>query len=158
MFGYQRNKMVSKIRDKGQLVSIFDKVQRIEKDLNQLLPEMDRSRLIKAMSKCRQHYEGKLYYGRRTYDPEEIKKRPKLELSEIEKIIYHYLIENDLNPSTTYRWFLATRLPSDIKERLSNREIPVKLAMSIAANRRRIRVSNQGLLMMDEMVNIIGGL
>ena len=150
--------MVSKIRDNGQLVSIFDKVSMIEKDLKRLLPEMDRSRLIKAMSKCRQHYEGKLYYGRRTSDPEERKKRAPIALSEIEKIIYHHLIKNDLNPSTAYRWFLATRLPSDIKERLSKKEIPVKIAMNIAANRRRIRVSNQGLLMMDEMVSIIGGL
>ncbi len=150
--------MASKIRHKGQLISVFDKVQQIEKDLNQLLPEMNRSRLIKAMSKCRQYYEGNLYYGRRTSDPKEKSKRKPLELSEIGKIIYHYLISKSLNPSTTYRWFLATRLPSDIKERLSKREIPVKLAMSISANRRRIRVSNQGLLMMDEMINILGGL
>lgn len=150
--------MVATIRENGKLVSVFDKVSLIEKDLKQMLPEMDRSRLIKAMSKCRQFYEGKLYYGRRTSDKKEMKKRDKLELTEIEKIIYHYLLQKKLNPSTTYRWFLATRLPSDLQEKISKREIPVKTAMSIASNRRRTKISRQGLLMMEEMTTIMEGL
>lgn len=150
--------MISKIRYKGELVNVFDKVGVIEKDLNQMLPEMERSRLIKAMSRCRQFYEGKLFYGRKTSDKEEIKRRQVLELTQIEKIIYHYLIENDYNPSTTYRWFLSTRLPSDMKERLLKREISVKQAMSISANRRRVTISNQGMLMLEEMQTIIVGL
>jgi len=149
---------MARIREKGKLISVFDRINRIEKDLNKVLPEIDRPRLIKALSRCRQFYEDRLYYGRRTSDPEERKQRRRMELTEIEKIVYQYLLEHDLNPSTTYRWFLSTRVPSDIQDKLAKGEMPVKLALRISANRRRIRESNEGILMMEEMVNILGGL
>jgi hypothetical protein len=150
--------MATKIRDNGKLISIFDKVNMVQKRLNQLLPELDHIGILKAMSRCRQYYEKKLYYGRRTSDPNEIKKRQKLQLTPVEKIIYEFLIKEKLNPSTTYRWFLATRLPEDVKERLQKGEIPAKIALKIGANRRRNKTSNQGLLMMEEMNEIIAGL
>ncbi len=150
--------MTAKIRDNGQLINIFDKVNMVQKKLNQILPELDHIGIIKAMSRCRQYYEKKLYYGRRTTDPKEIKKRPKIELTSIEKIIYEFLIKEKLNPSTTYRWFLATRLPDDVKERLAKGEIPAKIALKIGVNRRRNNISNKGLLMMEDMIEVIGRL
>ena len=72
-----------------------------------------------------------------------------------ERILYDYLLRHDLNPSTTYRWFLATRLPQDIREQLAKGKIGQQLAMQIAANRRRTKHSTTGLLMMEDIRNII---
>jgi hypothetical protein len=157
-FNLEGGRTMKEIIENGQRLSVFDKVNQIEKGLNQLLPEFDRSGFIKILSKCRRFYEGKLYHGRYTSDKKEQKKRKRLELTEVERIVYQFLLERKLNPSTVYRWFLSTRLPKDIKDKLANKQIPVKKAMEIAANRRRVRSSNQGLLMMEEMLTIIGGL
>jgi hypothetical protein len=150
--------MTYRIRDKGRKISIFDKVNRIEEQLKQILPEIKRSMLIKALAKCRTYYEGNLYYGRRTSNKEERKQRKKRELTEIEKIIYQWLLKNNYNPSTTYRWFLATRVPDDIKEKLEKNLIPIRQAMIISTNRRKVKYSNIGLMMMEEMKTTIGGL
>jgi hypothetical protein len=128
--------MTYRIRRHGKKVSIFDVCYDIEKKLKKILPELERPVLLRALAKCRLYYEGNLYYGRRTTCEEEKKKRKKRELTEIERIIYQFLLKEDLNPSTTYRWFLATRVPSDIKEKLERHQIPVKQALMISANRK----------------------
>jgi hypothetical protein len=140
-----------RIREKGQKKkSLFQKVDEIKRDLKEIIPEIEGSKLIEMMSHCRRYYEGKLYYGRR----ENTNRKPR-KLTKNERIVYDYILKNSLNPSTTYRWFLATRLPSDIKEKLARGEIGQNKAMQISANRRRVKQCNEGLLMMEEIRNII---
>ena len=150
--------MTHRIRENGKKINIFDKVNRIKEQLKQILPEIEGSRLITMFCHCRRYYEGNLYYGRRTLDTNEKAKRKKLELTETERILYDFLLRNNLNPSTTYRWFLACRIPSDIKEKLEKGQISVKKAMEISYNKKRVRESSVGLLMMEEMGTIIRGL
>ena len=76
-------------------------------------------------------------------------------LTEVEEILYGYLIRKGLNPCTTYRWFIATRLPDDIKYKLAKGQIGQAQAMKISANRRRTKQSVDGLLMMEEIRTII---
>ena len=102
------------------------------------------------LSHCRNYYEGKLFYGRR----DSPKRKPR-ELTTNERMLYDYILKNGLNPSTTYRWFLATRLPDDIKEKLRKGQIGQNKAMQISANRRRVKHSNMGLLMMEEIRSAI---
>jgi len=150
--------MTHKIRENGHKRSIFDKTKEIKEQLNQILPEIQGSRLISMLGHCRRHYEGNLYYGRRAKDKKEKKDKKPLNLTEMEKVLYDFLIRNKLNPSTTYRWFLATRVPEDIKDKLRKGQISYKKAMEIAYNRKRVRESNIGLLMLEEIRIIIRGL
>lgn len=150
--------MTYRIRANGKKTCIFDVCYDIEKKLKQVLPEIERPVLLRALAKCRLYYEGNLYYGRRTTNKEEKDKRKKRDLTEIERIIYQFLLKEGLNPSTTYRWFLATRVPSDIKEKLEKHQMPVKQALMISANRKRVRDTNIGMAMLEEMRTIVRGL
>ena len=143
-----------RIREKdGKKKSLFLKVEEIKQDLKDIMPEIEGDRLIEMMSHCRRYYEGKLHYGRRDSKA----KKPR-DLTANERVLYDYLLKNGLNPSTTYRWFLATRLPSDIKDQLTKGKIGQKIAMQVAANRRRVKHSNAGLLLMEEIRNAVRGL
>ena len=143
-----------RIREKGHVKkSLFQKVAEIKDDIKRIIPELDSDGLISMLSHCRRYYEGKLFYGRRT-NPN---KQPR-DLTANERLLYDYILKNNLNPCTTYRWFLATRLPSDIKEKLAKGQIGQKKAMQISANRRRVKNNNMGLLMMEEIRNIVSGL
>jgi hypothetical protein len=144
-----------RIRDKGKKINVFDKINTIKKDIKELLPEIEDDKIVIMFSHIRSEYEGKLHYGRRGM-PENLKK--KKQLTEAEKIVYDYMLKNNLNPATTYRWFLACRVPSDIKEKLGQGKISYKLAMIISANRLKAKESNLGLLMMEEINNIVRSL
>ena len=141
------------IRENGHKRSIFDKVNEIKQDLKTLFPEVEDDGWIAIFSHCRNFYRGNLHYGRRGSKTE----RPR-ELSEIEKQVYDYMLKHNLNPCTTYRWMLAVRIPQDIKTKLAQGRISHKKALHIAANRKRVKDSNQGLLMMEELKTIFRGL
>jgi len=79
-------------------------------------------------------------------------------LTNNESILYEFLLRNNLNPSTCYRWFIATRVPEDVKDMLCKGKLSIKKAMQISANRRRVKESNKGLLMMEELRTIMRGL
>ena len=140
------------IRENGRKRSIFDKVNEIKQHLKELIPEINSDGLIIILSHCRAYYEGKLHYGRRNV-PENLQRTRALTTNE--RIVYEYLLKSKLNPSTTYRWFIATRLPQDVREMLSKGQIGQKKAMEISANRRRDKTSQIGLYMMEEIRGII---
>jgi len=139
------------VRIDGRKVNIFDKVQEIKQDLKELLPEIEGDKLIAIFSRVRTYYTNKkkgVYVGRSNKNI----LRP---LTEIEDILYTYSLQKGLNPSTTYRWFIATRLPSDVKIQLQKGQISYKIAMKISANRRRTKHSADGLILMEEIRNIV---
>lgn len=144
-----------RIRENGKKINIFDKVNEIKRDIKSLLPEIEDDRVLTIFSHLRAFYEGHLHYGRRGI-PENINR--KRELTEAEKIIYVYLLKNKINPSTSYRWLLACRVPSDIKEKLEQGKLSYKKAIQIAGNRFKTEMSNTGLLMMEEINNIVRSL
>ncbi|MBI4152105.1 hypothetical protein HY495_00205 [Candidatus Woesearchaeota archaeon] len=150
-----RQMMNRSIRENGHKRNIFDKVHEIREHIKKVLPEVDGSRLIQMLSHCRQYYEGKLHYGRRGIPENQQKKR---DLTEAERILFDLLLRLNLNPSTTYRWFLAARIPGDIKEKLAKGMISQKKALEIAANRKRVKESNTGLLMIEEIRTIMRSL
>ncbi|MBI2573566.1 hypothetical protein HYV86_06900 [Candidatus Woesearchaeota archaeon] len=136
-------------------MSIFYKVNEVREHIKQEIPELSGDRLIHMLAHCRRHWEGNLHYGRRAVKENALKVR---ELTKTEHILYDLLLRLKLNPSTAYRWFLATRVPDDIKEKLRNNQISQKKALEISANRKRVKESNIGLLMMEEIRTIMGGL
>jgi len=145
----------TQIREKGKKVNIFDKVNQIKNDLKSLLPEIEDDKIIPMFSHVRNFFYGKLYYGRRNV-PENMQR--KRELTKAETLLLDYMMKNNLNPSTTYRWMIATRVPSDIKEKLAKGQISFVKAMQISANRKRVRESNTGLMMVEEVNNIVRSL
>lgn len=143
-----------RIRENGQKRSLFDKVNEIKKGIKTILPELEGDKLIAMLSKIRTYVAHKkkgVPLGRKGW-----KGYRKLTFNE--KVLYEYLLKKDLNPSTTYRWFLATRIPEDVKEKLSKGKISVKKAMQISANRRRVKDSNLGLLMIEEIRTMMRGI
>jgi len=140
---------------KNKKIPIFDRINRIKKDLKALIPEVEEDKFLSMLSHIRNFYYGKLYYGRRAVKENESRKR---ELTTNEKIVYDYMLKNNLNPSTTYRWFIACRLPSDVKDKLQKGEVSFKKAMLISDNRKKSKMSNSGLLMMEEINNIVTSL
>jgi len=143
------------IREKGKKVNIFDKVNQIRKDLKGLLPEIEEDKIIPMFSHIRNFFYGNLHYGRRSVPENKKRKRP---LTKAETVLYDYMLKNNLNPSTTYRWMIACRVPSDIKEKLALGQISYRKAMQISANRKRVRESNTGLLMIEEINNFVRSL
>ena len=143
------------IREKGKKVNIFDKVNRIKRDIKGLLPEIEEDRIIPMFAHIRNFFYGNLHYGRRE-NPENKKRKRKL--TKAETILFDYMLKNNLNPSTTYRWMIACRIPADIKEKLAKGQISFRKAMQISANRKRVRESNTGLLMVEEINNLVRSL
>lgn len=141
-----------RIRENGRKINIFDKVNEIKQHLKDIIPEIKSDELIGILSRCRAYYEGKLHYGRRNI-PENLQR--KRELTANERIVYEYILKSKLNPSTTYRWFIATRLPMDVREMLAKGQVSQKQAMKMSADRRNVKKSNAGLLMMEEIRNAI---
>lgn len=143
-----------RIRDKGHKKCIFDKVNEIKRDIKEILPELESDKLIIMLSKIRTYLSHKkkgIPLGRRGY-------KGFRDLTNNERILYDYMLRNGLNPSTTYRWFIATRMPSDVKDKLIKGQLSQKKAMQIAANRRRVKMSNQGILLIEELRTTMRGL
>ena len=145
----------TKVRINGEKVNIFTMVNKIKNELKAILPEIESDKLINMLSHCRNQYYGKLYYGRRA-NPKNLNRIR--ELTPNERLVYDYLLKNQFNPCTTYRWFIATRIPSDVKDKLIKGQISVRKAMEISSNRRRVKESNLGLLMIEELRTIMMGL
>lgn len=146
--------MTYRVRKKGKKINIFDECFRIRQELNRIIPEVKPEGLLKILARCRRYYEGSLYYGRRV-KKDQAKSKKKEELTTIERLVYDYLLRNKLNPSTTYRWFLVVRVPSDVKEKLEKGLISVKKALEINRNRKKAQESSTGLLILEEMREII---
>ena len=143
------------VRYKGKKIPIWDRINRMKNDLKVLLPEIEEDKFLSMASHVRNFYYGKLHYGRRD-KPENLSR--KRELTQAEKVLLQYYMKNNLNPSTTYRWFVACRLPSDIKAKLQKGQVSFKKAMLIADNRKKSKLSNTGLLMIEEINNIVQSL
>ena len=95
----------ARIRENGKKRNLFDKVNEIKQFIKTIFPEIDGDRLMAIMAHCRAYYEKKLYYGRRS-SPTRIRR----ELTLNERIIYDWMLKNNLRPGTVYRWFLASKL------------------------------------------------
>ena len=143
------------VRYKGKKIPISDRINRIRNDLKVLLPEIEEDKFLSMASHVRNFFYGNLHYGRRG-KPENISR--KRDLTKAEKVLLQYYMKNNLNPSTTYRWFIACRLPSDIKAKLQKGQVSFKKAMLIADNRKKSKLSNTGLLMIEEINNIVQSL
>lgn len=143
-----------RIRENGKKRSIFDKVNEIKSDISKILPEIEGDKLIAMFSKIRtfyRHNKKGVPVGRKGW-------RGYRDLTTAETILYEYLLKNNLNPCTTYRWFIATRIPSDVKDKLEKGQVNMVQAMHISANRRRVEMSNRGLLLLEEIRTIIRGI
>ena len=142
------------VRDKGKKRSIFDKVNEIKEDLKRIIPEVEAHRIIPILSKIRTYVAHKkkgVPIGRKGF-------RGYRKLNAVESVVYEYLLKHGLNPSTTYRWFIATRIPGDVKDKLEKGTVSYKKAMEISANRRRVKESQKGLLLLEELRGVVGGL
>ncbi len=142
------------VRYEGKKVPIFDRINKIRNDLKALLPEIEEDKFLAMASHVRNFKYGKLHYGRRAIPENKNRVR---ELTPAEKVLLDYYAQNNINASTAYRWFIACRIPSDLMERLKEGKVSYKKVMEIADNRKKSKLSNLGLTMMEEINDIIRG-
>jgi len=144
-----------RVRYNGRKINLFDRINIMKNDVKELLPEIEEDKFLFMASHVRNFFYGHLHYGRRGVSENLKKKR---ELTANEKILLDYYLKNNINPSTAYRWFVACRIPSDIKEKLAQGKVSFKKAFEIANNRKSSKMSNTGLLMMEEINNVVRSL
>lgn len=135
-------------------ITMLDKVIQIKKDFKTLLPEIEQDKYIGML--CHVAY----YLNRKEYRSRNGRKKTykvKL-LTEAEKVMLDYLLKNNLVPITVYRWFRVSKVPEDVMHKLRKGQLSVKEAIRTGTNRLRHRESNQGLVMLDEIQNIVASL
>ncbi|KHO50620.1 MAG: hypothetical protein QT04_C0050G0029 [archaeon GW2011_AR11] len=147
--------MTEQLFKNTRLVNVFDKANGIKNLIKEHLPEIKEDKLIYMMSHCRQYYEGKLYYGRRTSDPDERKKRKIKALTKIESELFQLLLKYKINPSTAYRWLLAVRIPEDIMDSVRRKGMNISKAMEIARNRKYVKDNKLGWQMISMIREIV---
>lgn len=134
---------------------MLDKVIQIKKDFKTLLPEIEQDKYIVMLSHIAYYCKDKENYRSRNGRKKTYKEKP---LTEAEKVMLDYLLKNKLVPITTYRWFRVSKVPEDIMSDLRKGKISVKEAIRTGTNRLKQRQSNTGLIMLDEINNIISSL
>lgn len=142
-------------KEYNRRISQMDKVVQLKKDFKTLLPEIEQERYIQMLGHIYWYHRNKREYRERIRG-----KFGKLRaLTQAEIIMLDFLLKNNINPKTIYKWFMVCRLPEDIQTKLRNNEITsVVEARKIATNRMRQRDSNAGLLMLEEINGVIKSL
>lgn len=147
-------RVMYKVKGKKRKVNIFSVVNGIKKDIKQQFPELEIETIMGMLSRIRKyhiqnltHNKGKKPRGRRS-----------TKLTPLEMVFYDYLLKKGLNPSTTYLWFLACRVPEDVKNKVERGDLSCKEAIKIYNNRKRNKISNQGVMLIEEINEIIRGL
>lgn len=136
-------------------ISMMDKVIQLKREFKVLLPEIEQDKYLIMLSHIAYYCEDKKSYRSRNSRKRTFKRKP---LTEAERIMLDHLLKNKLVPITTYRWFRVCKLPEDIQGRLRKGQISVKEAIRAGTNRLKQRESNTGLLMIEEINNIIRSL
>lgn len=136
------------MKHKGRNVNVFDMANKLRADLQILIPEIEPTRYISILSHCRNEWI-------RNTTKKPIKKQWQVRFTEVERVVYDYLLKNKINPQTAYKLFLCTRLPTDVTNQLYKGQISQKSAVHIAQNRIKGKMSNLGLLMSEEIKNIM---
>ena len=137
------------IRENGKKRNLFDKVNEIREKINVIVPEIDGERMLAILCHIRRDFENKYFYGRRG------RTDIKLELTANERLIKEIILKDRLNPSTVYRWFLASRIPSDVMYKLRHGMISQKKAYEISVNRKSKQKSGDSVILMENMREII---
>jgi hypothetical protein len=136
-------------------IAMLDKVIQIKKDFKELLPEIEQDKYIVMLSHVAYFCSNKKEYRARNGRKKTYKVKP---LTEAEKIMLDYFLKNNLVPITVYRWFRASKVPQDIMQKLRKGQVTVKEAIKTATNRLKQKQSNTGLIMLEEINNVIASL
>jgi len=119
--------------------NFIEKLNHLRKLLESRFPAYNMQHLTKNMCQIAHHH---------------YNKKQTILLGEESKI-YKFLIENEYNPFTVYRWLLLERIPEDIRFQLRERRISQKKASKIAFKRKHETVTGLGREIMDEGLNLI---
>ncbi len=142
-------------REFNKRITMLDKVNLIKKDFKELLPEIEQDKYIVMLGHCAYFCKNKKEYRARNGRTKAFKIKT---LTEAEKIMLDYLLKNNVVPITVYRWFRVSKVPEDIMTKLRNGHICVKDAIRASTNRLKQMQSNTGLIMIEEINNVIAGL
>mgnify|MGYP001569266840 FL=1 len=76
-------------------------------------------------------------------------------LGEDEAILYDFLLKNNLNPCTVYKWFLVHNMPENIQELLQKGKLTQRQALKLSTNERRQKENTLGLELREECRKIV---
>lgn len=142
-------------REFNRRISMLDKVNLIKKDFKELLPEIEQDKYIVMLSHIAYFCNNGREYRARNGRTKAFKIKV---LTEAERIMLDYLLKNKCVPITTYRWFRASKVPEDIMTKLRNGQVSIKEAIRSSTNRLKQKQSNTGLIVLEEINNVIAGL
>lgn len=122
--------------------SFIEKLEQLRKLLLSRFPSMEMHEFRETMAKIAHHH---------------YNKQKGMLLGETREL-YNFLIENNYNPFTVYRWLLLERVPDDIRFQIKNKQISQKNAISKAFERRietmqemRMSIKQAGLELIRRM-------
>lgn len=142
-------------REFNRRITMLDKVNLIKKDFKILLPEIETDKYIVMLSHVAYFCENGKEYRARNGRKKMYHTKP---LTEAEKIMLDYLLKNNIVPITAYKWFRVSKVPEDVMSKLRNGQLSVKEAIRTATNRLKQKQSNTGIIMIEEINNIISAL
>lgn len=136
---------------------IFGRLDKIKVDTERMMPELaplSHQQLVGLLAACRRYHEGSLHFGRRSVKSNVYRVR---ELTTTEHAVYEYLRRewSKFSPSTIYRWALAGRLPSDIKEELEAGKIGQIRALKLAQNRFDRQKDGKAVVILDMVTEAV---
>lgn len=133
---------------------MIDKTNEMKRELKSLFPEIEENKYYSMLCHlCTRHKNNRQYYSRSNGKVGRLKQLTKNEI-----ILLDYLIKNEINPITAYKWFRVSRLPEDIKDKLRRGEISVYNARKTFVNRVKMRESREGFEMCEEILNVVRNL
>ena len=110
--------------------TVYDKLRVLKSVVSQKLEIKDERKLFKVLARLSTwHY------------PKKRSKNMALSLDEAK--VYEFLITNNYNPSTCYKWMLACNTNEDMQKKLQNGEISLKSALRNTPFKRLSQVESE---------------
>lgn len=122
-------------------LDIFTKIERVKIVLAPTISGMSDKEVQAALCHC-------LYYkiGRRK------------ELTSKERELFDLLVKNGFSPKTLYHWFCLHVAPEHIKQKVRERKMGLREAISQSNAWRKLKTQRGSLRLMEEIREIVGGL
>ena len=97
--------------------TVYDKLKRFKEAVLKDLNQIDERKIYKIVCKLSTWH----YPSKRT---------PNMSLTKNEVALYEYMLNNEFNPSTVYKWKLACNTSKHVQEQLKSGQIGFKKALS----------------------------
>ncbi|MFW6450428.1 MAG: hypothetical protein ACOCZ6_05220 [Nanoarchaeota archaeon] len=96
--------------------TVYDKYRKIFGEVKKAFPEIDQKEFFRITSKL-----STWHYPKKRWDT--------MTLSKQETAVYEWMLNNEYNPSTVYKWMLAMNTTKDIQNKMKKGTVSLKQAI-----------------------------